>query len=175
MELREQIAEAFRQAEWEEIPIPAGSPLHGLFGSGYAAVAFLASEDSNELLRLWPECQNELLELKPQLGREKDLYLVLVTPRADDDQLNRFAEALSDTHVARKILVEVRDRSLEKALEDLAVFTSRRDKAADPVVAAPGRHAVPPGIPDSVLTDLGQRSSGVILGKLLAHEYESSE
>lgn len=169
-DLRNQLRGALRSAGWEDCSDLEPTVLDFVLRGSYAALGMVVAVDAASATKLWIEAQTELAELRSLLGRQLDLYLLICVPEIEEEALDSVSEMINDTHVCRKLLVEVRGRSAEDALSDVPIlFWPGSNESAEREWQNPLSEA---HIPATLLDDLSRRGAGRILDKLLAGEYE---
>ena len=173
-----QVADVFKEADWEEIPLSdkmKQAGLSGIFVSSYAAVGVIIADSTNEVLASWTECQSQMSDLRENkaVGKNKDLYLLLIVSDIDESMLPDLQTVVSDTHVCRKICIEQKGRALEEVLMDTPFLkvVGHEEETEDqmPGVAV---DLASHGMPHQLLEDLARRSPKKILEQLLAGKYK---
>ena len=176
----DQIALAFKEAEWEEVPLSHDmekAGLNGIFVSGYAAVGVVIAGSTSNVVSCWIDCQLQMSDLRKNkaVGMEKDLYLIFIVLDIDVSELSGLQTIVNDTHVCRKICIERKGRTLEETLMDtpflkLVAQQERKDSQVPNAIAElPKKH----GMSRRLLDDLSSRSAGAILEKLLSGAYKN--
>ena len=167
---------AFLGGGWKEVgvdPTSTGVEFDVLMSVEYATCAAVVTASGAEAVALWAETQAALAQLRIDgvLNPKLDLYLVFLVERLADSEIQGLQLVLDDTRVCRKICVELGDRSITEALDDIPFFATAKTRTGEDgfVRALPAAFEV---IPDEVQHDLVLRSADTILNKLLAGEYK---
>lgn len=174
----DQIALAFKEAEWEEVPLSHDmeeAGLNGIFVSGYAAVGVVIAGSTSDVVSCWTDCQLQMSDLRENktVGMEKDLYLIFIVLDIDVSELSGLQTIVNDTHVCRKICIERKGRTLEETLMDtpflkVVVQPKKTDTEAPDAAVIIGEY----GMPHHLLNDLSSRSPEAILDRFLDGEYK---
>lgn len=167
---------AFTQAGWKGIEwTPAvGTPVVDcLFFGGFATCAVVLAEATSDVTNSWTDVQGLLAQLRIEglINKSKDLYLVFVVERVDEELTAELQRALDDTRVCRKICLERRGRSLRETLNDIPFFPTPGTSPPKEALAGEEEELIE-GLPAKVRSDLQQRSPEQILTRLLDGEYE---
>lgn len=175
----DQIALAFKEAEWEEVPLSHDmekAGLNGIFVSGYAAVGVVIAGSTSDVVSCWTDCQLQMSDLRENkaVGMKKDLYLIFIVLDIDVLELSGLQTIVNDTHVCRKICIERKGKTLEETLMDTPFLKvvgqpKKTDTKVPDAGVALGEH----GMPHHLLKDLSSRSPVAILDKFLAGEYKN--
>lgn len=146
-----------------------------LFCSSYAVVGTLLGDELRVVLERWRAAQDYLGDLQDEgkIGQDKDFYLLLVVPSVQD-RFSELRDALDDTHVCRKLCIEVGGRSLDEALQETPIFALEGNRGKGPTQGSAIEEAsgVPTSLPQEVLDDLAKMGLERILTKLLDGEYD---
>lgn len=167
---------AFIHAGWRGIEwAPAvGTPaVDGLFFGGFATCAVVLAQATPDVTNRWTEVQGLLAQLRIEglIDKSKDLYLVFVVERVDEDSTAELQRALDDTRVCRKICLERRGRSLRETLNDIPFFPTPGTMPPKAELAGEDEELIE-GLSPKVRSDLQKRSPEQILTRLLDGEYE---
>jgi hypothetical protein len=177
--LSDQVSElraAFIHAGWRRIdwtPAVGAPAVDGLFFGGFATCAVVLAQAAPGVTNSWTDVQGQLAQLRIDgvIDKSKDLYLVFVVERVDEESTAELQRALDDTRVCRKICLERRGRSLRETLNDIPFFPT--PGTSRPTEALPGEdEELIEGLPPKVRSDLQKRSPEQILTRLLDGEYE---
>ena len=172
------VADVFKEAGWEGIPLSdtmKQAGLGGIFVSSYAAVGVAISNSTNDVLANWAECQSQMSDLRENkaVGKNKDLYLLLIVSAIDESMLADLQTVVNDTYVCRKICIERKERALEEVLMDTPFLkVVGHDVEKEDQISSVAADLASHGMPHQLLEDLARRSSKKILEKLLAGKYK---
>lgn len=168
------IATQFKAFGWAEETVKDPRPLNQIFVVSYALVGVLIAEGLEAILEDWRMCQDYIYELRDsgRVGKNQDSYLVLVLPRLGSN-FDKLREALEDTHVCRKICIEIGDRTIEEAMMELPFFTAQQP-ASETMNEAPlaSSSEVQGTLSTILLDDLAASSAEIVLGRLLRGDYD---
>lgn len=164
-----ELTDALTAAGWSLQQEPPLRSLDSVLTCSYAAVGLWFVPDAKTAIRNWIVAQAEFAELRPSLGRDRDLYLLICVNHIEADAMNELPSVIGDTHVCRKILLEIRNRRPKDALDDVPLLFW-----SGPNGDAPDRRDIPGDdshLPPRLLDDLGRRSAARILDAILAGDY----
>lgn len=173
-EIKSHVEKYFKASGWTEEPVQSDQPLNQIFSGNYATVGILIADVVDTILLKWRKCQDYIDTLK-DAGRilpAQDSYLLLILPRFDTD-FDELREVLEDTHVCRKICLEIGDRTIEEALMELPFFTStdKSESSMSEVALALNDESVYT-LSTTVLDELAGSSAEIVLSRLLRGEYD---
>lgn len=169
----EQLVEEFSRNGWASIALDAVPRFDGIFHGGFATCAVVLANESSRVVGDWADFQGALAQLRTagRLDRQKDVYLVFVVDKIETSALGGIQQALDDTRVCRKIVLERKGRSIGDTLNDIPFFstpgTERPAGEADDGDLSSLRE-----IPAEARRDLERRSAEKVLERLIAGEYE---
>jgi len=156
---------------WRTLPLSADAlgPLGLVVESPVAIAALVLGHTCFQERGAWRRCQGALADLLDQgeLPREKDRYLVFIVHEISEADVAELETALADTHLARKLCIELGNESLHEALGGSVVLAGPR------VVAEAESSLVGPVVPDAVLEMLRSRSPDRVLESLVDGALES--
>jgi len=167
---KSELRAVFSSNNWEHKQLPDASKLDGLYESQLVIVGVVLCRDVNQVVELWAAGQGDLAAL-PLGEAPKDLYLVFVVDRIDDDELSTVQAVIDDTQVCRKICIELVGRELDEALLELSLF-QRPEQVEKEKIAEFGDSDGKALLTEAILEDLASRSAGKILDKLVGGDYE---
>ncbi len=175
MNLSERIQIMFQESGWQksELTEPMkDSSLVGLFVSGYAAVGVSLSRGVSQLLETWPKAQSVMAELRdnPKVGKRKDMYLLFLISDIDLSRIEALQGVCNDTHVCRKICIEVGSRNINDVLMETPFFRFQQSDELLPTGSLPIG-----GISEKILQDLAKSSKERILERLIGCEYNQKD
>lgn len=165
---------AFSKDEWHEIKMPEKEEFSGLdviLDSSYAILGLILNSNLEEILAKWIDCQSGLLQIKNISNefKNKDLYLIIVCREIPKGSFRNIEKIINDTHGARKIFIEQRERSIEEALTD-----SGLSKSVTKSVSVPLKDKVTLSdmqLSAKIMEDLEKRNEKTILQNLLDDVY----
>ena len=165
-----QLKDVLLASGWEDRADLAIKELDGILCRSYAVVGLLWVSSAKIAIERWLQAQTEFSELRTTLGRDRDLYLLICMQEIEEDAMEELPMMVNDTHTCRKILVELRGRSVEEALSDVPIlyWKQSNENVSESEDIAP--ESLP--IPRQVLGDLGKKGASRILDSLLAGEYD---
>jgi len=168
-----QLREELERVGWTFRDDIAISELDGLFSCSYAALGVLVTPSMEEAVRRWTACQGEMASLRGEvaIGSERDLYLLILIPELASDAMNYLPAIINDTHVCRKLVLELRGRRIREALDDIPLV-AMKDAAEAGTVSdkMPGSSNTLP-LPEILLVDLAKRSPSKVLELMLDGTY----
>lgn len=164
------IQETFERAGWTSIALRGSEALQAAFKNSYATAGILIADDVDQVLKNWESAQENLRELRSsdQSLRETDVYLVIVVPRVDI-RADSLREVLNNTHVCRKVCVEIDGRTIQEALEELPFFAAATTNEKSTIEGEIG--TLTEELPELLLDDLSKASAEVVLDELLREKY----
>lgn len=164
-----ELRETLRSAGWIDLSTGTLQYLDLLLRRSFAVVGVLFSAEAADALQRWLPAQAELSELGQSLGRHYDLYLLICVPEIDEPTMNQLPAVIGDTHVCRKLVVELRGRPLDEALLDVPLIVWRTpDSGPDDLDYAPLPEST---ISPVLLDDLGRKSPARVLDAWLEGQY----
>lgn len=170
-----QIREELERAGWSFRDDISVSQLDGLLSCSYAALGLLIAENARDAADRWTACQAEIASLRsnPAIGSDRDLYLLILIPEIDAYAMDYLPAIINDTHVCRKLVLELMGRHIPDALKDIP-FVAMERLSEDPAEAnrTPACSADLP-LPDALLADLSKRSPSKVLDAMLAGTYDN--
>lgn len=166
-EVRE-LKDALLSSGWRDRDDLSVEAIDCLVEQSYAAIGLVYTDDGGELIRRWGPAQAELADLRTQLGRDRDLYLLICVPYIDSESMKEIPEIVGDTHTCRKIVVEVGGRTAVEALSDVPVlyWNSNLDDIENTLPSATD------GLTERVMKDLGTKGASRILDALIDGSYD---
>jgi len=172
---KQSIAAVLSAAGWRELPVGSGSTgqlLLAAFTCSFATVAFVPLDNAVDVAARWAECQVQFGHLVEQgkAAHRKDLYLVFLVPHIAKEAESGLSVVLGDTHVCRKICVEIRGREFAEVLKELP-FVARRSSDCPPSAGNVIPLLAAVDLASDLKDDLGKRSAPAILKKLLDGKY----
>ncbi len=171
MSLPERLQSMFQESGWQKIELTEQikeSRLVGLYVSGYAAVGVSLSPGVEQLLETWPKAQSVMAELRddPKVGKRKDMYLLFLISNIDPSRVEALQGVCNDTHVCRKICIEVGSRNIDEVLMETPFFRFQQSDELLPTGSLPIGN-----ISEKILQDLAKSSKERILERLISGEY----
>jgi len=171
------LEEVLSKAGWLPFPVSLELPSKNcaFFTCGYATAGFILDSNAQAASLLWQPMQGIMVELRSNslIPSGKDLYLVVMVPEISGELVPAFQQIVNDTYVCRKIVLEMRGRTLPEALAELPIFSTRPEAGAKAIQEAERR--VAPRLPQELLDDLARRSATVVLERALAGSYRSEQ
>lgn len=160
---------------WTKVQLTSEAEKIGLttmFEAVYAIAGICLAPTVKEVVECWADCQSYMQDFKNTDSEKsrKDLYLILIVPTISPDELSKIEQIINDTHICRKICIELRGRSLLEALSDCGLITiGVKDTGIDIpdiILKVAGKQ-----LPREALHDLATRSPKTIFDKLLNNAY----
>lgn len=153
------------------LPVTALGTLGLLVQSSVAVAAVVTEPGQFRVAGAWRDCQTALADLvsQGQIPREKDRYLVFLVQALHEDDIPELARALADTHVARKLCIELGSAPLGETLAKSVILGGPR------IVEETSSVPTGPVVPESVLEQLTSKAPEKILDALLAGELQEEE
>ena len=174
----DEVTKIFISDGWQEIALSEDmreAGLDAIYMNNYAATGVVISSTISDVKAIWIQCQAEMANLrdKKDVGTEKDLYLVFFIREFDAKEIQDLRDVINDTHVCRKICLELNGRSLKETLNDipfLKLISQTESKSPEVTVEKVPEQELPP----EVENDLSQSAAETILDNLLAGKYKEA-
>ncbi len=172
MNVTEKLQAMFQKSRWQQLELTEpmkASGLVGLFVSTYAAAGVSLPLGVQQLLDTWSRAQSLMAELRdnPKVGKQKDMYLLFLISSIDPNYVEALQGVCNDTHVCRKICIEVGNRDINEVLMETPFFRFRHSNEDSPEGSLPIGN-----ISKHIVEDLAKSSKERILERLVGGEYD---
>ena len=167
------IRETLCASGWVDMTVGTSRHLDLVLKRSFAVVGVVFSARGHDALQRWILAQGELAEIRESIGRNHDLYLLICLPEIDSATMDQLPTVIGDTHVCRKLVVELRGRSVDEALLDvpLLLWQALGNGSDDIGYVELAESSISPLLID----DLGMKSPERILEAWLDGRYDRHE